>query len=143
MNARLAGRGRNRAPEAPGIGSEVVTVERHDDRRRSSQRFVFDVDALEPTLAFLPTSAIPGWTAMLDEKRTEVFSAGPDLVAVELPRGAHRLAFSWRMPTADRFVTILSPVVAVVVFGAWLLSVLGVFALRRSLRRTHRGRTVP
>jgi uncharacterized membrane protein YfhO len=121
----------------------VATVERHDDGRRSVQRFAFDVDALEPTLAFLPTSAIPGWTATLDGKRTEVFSAGPDLVAVALPRGAHRLAFSWQMPAADRFVTILSPIVAVVVFGAWLLSMFGAFVLRRSLRRTLRGRAVP
>jgi hypothetical protein len=143
MDAQLAGRERDMAPDAMGIGSEVVTVERHDDRHRSSQRFAFDVDALEPTLAFLPTSAIPGWTATLDGKRTEVLSAGPDLVAVALPRGAHRLAFSWKMPTADRFVTILSPVVAAVVFGAWLLSVFGAFALRRSLRRTLRGRSVP
>jgi hypothetical protein len=126
------------------IGRKVVVAaaaeaaaERHDDPRRSNQRFAFDVDALEPALAVLPTSAIPGWTAALDGERTEVFSAGPDLVAVVLPRGAHRLAFAWEMPGTDRFFTILSAVAAALVFAAWLASALAALALRRSSLRAH------
>jgi hypothetical protein len=121
-------------------GVAAVTVQMREPKRRTSQRFAFDVDALEPALAVLPTIAVPGWKATLDGRRIDLFSSGPSLVSVVLPQGSHHLVFFWKMPVRDRILAALG-ITAFAAFALlWLLSAAGDLVLRRSLRGTLRAK---
>jgi hypothetical protein len=120
---------------ASGTGA-AITVQRVGNKKRTSQKFVYDIDALEPGFAVLPTVAVPGWRAAIDGEPVEIYSAGPSLVSVALPQGSHRLAFSWQMPLLDELLHSLGMALFAALAIAWLLSAMGAVALRRSLRRT-------
>ncbi len=111
-------------------GFEIADVtELTDNNRLSVQRFAFDVDALRPVTTILATEAVPGWTATLDDKPMPVFAAGPDLVGVEIPEGAHRLVFTWQMTRMHKLTLIVSLVALALVLG--ILGLAGYRAVRR------------
>jgi hypothetical protein len=111
-------------------GFEIADVtELSDNNRLSVQRFAFDVDALRPTTTILPTEAVPGWTATLDDKPMPLFAAGPDLVGVVIPEGAHRLVFTWLMPKIHKLALIVSLSTLALVIG--ILGLAGYRAIRR------------
>ncbi len=103
-------------------GFENTWVEHVMDRPFSVQQFVFNVDTLESTMAMLPMQAVPGWKASLDGNPLPAFSAGPDLVGVFLPKGAHQLVFHWVMPTWHRVTLWISLLAAALVLGIWFRS---------------------
>jgi hypothetical protein len=116
----------------PGLdASEIAML---DLRRKSFQRFVFDVDDLKPVIALLPMEAVPGWSAVLDGRPLPSFAAGPDLVGVYLPSGAHRLELRWDMPMRHLVALLASLSALAAVLGAW--AVRGARAIRsaRGLR---------
>ncbi len=119
-------------------GGASVSVHRIGNKRRTSQHFSFDIDALEPSLAVLPTVSVPGWQAALDGKLVDIYSAGPSLTAVALPQGSHHLVFAWQMPVRDQLLNALSAAVFGALLAVWILSLLGDVVLRRSLRGTLR-----
>lgn len=111
-------------------GLEVATVEMLEPPMRTFQNYWFDVDNTEPVVALLPVENFPGWTVDIDGDKGQLFSAGPDLVGVHLPRGAHRLAFHWSMPTAHRVWLWVS-----IATSAWVLMVWFLAIVSRLLRR--------
>ncbi len=121
-----------REDDDPGI--EVANIEMKPSPRHSAQRYTFEIDALEDVVAILPTKAVPGWNAHLDGVALPVFPAGPDMVGVIVPQGAHDLSFEWRMPGRHVALLFSSIAAAVIALFVWLLSVAGVFA--RFRRRT-------
>jgi hypothetical protein len=118
--------------------SAEVEITRYDDPRRSSQRYNFDVDALEPTVAVLPTAAVPGWIARIDGSRAPAFAAGPDMLGVWLPAGAHRVEFEWQMPGWHAAALAASLIALVAALAAWLAGLAARLTLRRALTRTLR-----
>jgi hypothetical protein len=131
---RVPGLGDLEAGDPPG-----VQIAAHDDPRQSSQRYAFDIDALEPGAFLLPSVAVRGWRARLDGEPLEVFPAGPDLLGVWLPAGAHRLELFWRMPAWHSAALAVS---LVALLGSALALIVGVAArlvLRRALADTWRG----
>jgi hypothetical protein len=98
---------------------ELAEIRRHDLWGRSRQHFLFDIDALEPLLYVLPMQQMPGWRAELDGEPLPMFSAGPDLIGVSVPAGAHRLAFHWEMPGFDRGTIWASLAGLALVLGIW------------------------
>ena len=110
----------------PGI--EAAQIEMKPSHLHSAQRYTFEIDALEDVVAILPTKAVPGWNASLDGVARPVFPAGPDMVGVIVPRGAHDLSFEWRMPDRHVALMIISVTAVVIALLVWLLSVAGVLA---------------
>ncbi len=112
-------------------GFDIVYVDALvDNNRYSVQRYAYDVDVLRPAVAILPMQAVPGWTATLNDIPTYVFAAGPDMVGVFLPEGAHRLVFTWKLPALG-LITLITSLVAL----AFVLIILGraaVVAWRRA-----------
>lgn len=106
-------------------GFKIAEVRSLTENRLSVQRFAYDVDALAPVIAILPMQAVPGWTATLDDKPLPVFAAGPDMVGVFIPEGAHRLVFLWKLPFLG-LSTLLISLTAL----AFVLGVLGHAAFR-------------
>ena len=100
-------------------GLDASEIEMLDLGRKSFQRFVFDVDNLKPVVALLPMEAVPGWSASLDGARTPSFAAGPDLVGVYMPAGAHRLELRWDMPARHVAWLIVSLAALAAVLAAW------------------------
>ncbi len=92
--------------------AEVTSLTEHN--RLSVQRFAYDVDALRSVIAILPMQAVPGWTAMLDGAPLPIFAAGPDMVGVYIPEGAHRLEFVWKLPPLG-FWTLVATLVALAI----------------------------
>ncbi|HUT76840.1 MAG TPA: hypothetical protein VM285_04095, partial [Polyangia bacterium] len=113
----------NRPPELereeldPGL--ERATVTQRFPWRRSFQYYEFDVDVLEPVIAILPVSHVPGWRADLDGEPWPAFATGPDMTGVRLPAGAHRLVLWWEMPASHRAACWISLGALLVVLGAW------------------------
>jgi hypothetical protein len=101
-------------------GLEVSKVEMLNLGKRTFQRFVFDVDNLKPVTAVLPMESVPGWGATLDGKPLPSFAAGPDMIGVRVPAGAHRLEFEWRMPLRHRLSLLVSLAALAVVLGFWI-----------------------
>ncbi len=83
-------------------GVERASITQRFPWRHSFQYFEFDIDTLEDVIAVLPVSHVPGWRADLDGEPWPVFATGPDMTAVNLPEGAHRLVLWWEMPPLDR-----------------------------------------
>ncbi len=94
--------------DATDPGLDIVQINRLDKSTRSTQNFVFDIDALAPAIAVLPFEAAPGWTARIDGREVPIFSTGPDMVGIALPAGAHRVQFQWIMPSWHFWTLILS-----------------------------------
>ena len=103
-------------------------------KRHTFQHFAFDAELLQPMSAVLPMENYPGWKAYLDGREIPVFSTGPNLVGVHLPRGVHRVRFAWEMPARDRAMLWLSIVSALLVVVYWV---------RRSVRAVRDPRSVP
>jgi hypothetical protein len=116
--ARPGGREDDREELDPGL--EISDIRMRSLHKRSFQRFVFDVDNLRPLVAVLPMESVPGWGATLDGKPLPAFAAGPDMVGVHLPAGAHRLEFEWRMPTRHLLSLLASLAALAVVLGLWI-----------------------
>lgn len=128
-----------REDDDPGI--EAARIEMKPNTRNSGQHYTFEIDTLKDVVAILPTKAVPGWNAHLDGVALPVFPAGPDMVGVVVPRGAHDLSFDWRMPGHHVALLFTSIGAAVIVLFVWLLSVAGVFArLTPSRHSPARGR---
>jgi hypothetical protein len=104
-------------------GLEISDARMLDLGRRSFQEFVFDVDNLEPAVAILPMESVPGWSATLDGRPHPVFAAGPDLLGVYLPAGAHRLGVEWKMPFRHRLALLVSLAALAAVLGFWVAGV--------------------
>ena len=66
--------------------------------------------------------AVPGWTATLDGEPHPTFGAGPDLVGVLVPKGAHRLSFTWKMPPLGWVSLAMTLSGLLVVLCIWLWS---------------------
>ena len=101
-------------------GLEIAQIDRVKPKRHTYQQFVFDVENIEPIIAVLPLNRYPGWKAYVNGKEVPLFAAGPDLVAVHLERGVHRVKFLWEMPTRNRFMVFLSLLALLVVLGFWI-----------------------
>jgi hypothetical protein len=119
-------------------GTDVVEISSYDDPLQSSQRYAYDVDLLEPMVMVLPTAAVPGWNARLDDEPLPVFAAGPDMVGVLVPAGVHRLRFTWAMPGWQAALLYGSLVALGLALLALVLGLAGRVALRRSLALTLR-----
>ena len=113
-------------------GLDVATVTQLREGSSSVQNFAFDVDLLKPLVAILPMQAAPGWGATLDGISLPSFPAGPDMVGVYLPKGAHRLVFSWRMPMRDKLWGAISLIALGFVLLIWIR------AIRRRVRKLNR-----
>lgn len=87
---------------------DIGEVRALDPKARTRQNYFFDVDLLEPTVAILPNEAVPGWIATIDGQPAPVFPAGPDMIGVELPAGAHRLVMRWRLTDMHQATLYLS-----------------------------------
>ncbi|MDJ0765473.1 MAG: hypothetical protein QNJ97_21005 [Myxococcota bacterium] len=118
-----------RPPEAKGEkihreeqdpGFENAWVERQKSPTRRFQKFVFNVDVLEPMIAVLPMETVPGWHAALDGKPLPAFATGPDLLGVHLPKGAHQLVFYWEMPRWHKLTVWISLLALAIVIGIWM-----------------------
>jgi hypothetical protein len=103
-------------------GFDIADITYHRQNWRSQQRFAFDIDALRPVIAVLPMEAAPGWTATLDGKPLTTFATGPDMVGVLVPKGAHRLLFTWKMPSLGWISLLMTFFGLLVVAGIWLVS---------------------
>ncbi len=118
-------RGRSRSTRTPARDErnpafEIATIDQLDIGRPSLQRFLFDVELLEPIVAVLPMTSAPGWNAMLDGSPIGLHPAGPNMMAVSLPRGAHRLVFNWKMPNSHIAALMSSLIALLVVALSWL-----------------------
>ncbi|MBW2276934.1 MAG: hypothetical protein JRF63_05540, partial [Deltaproteobacteria bacterium] len=119
-------------------GSDGVEIESYDDPVRSSQRYTFDVDVLEPSVIVLPTAAVSGWNAQLGDQPLKIFATGPDMVGALLPAGAHRLKLTWKMPGWQTALLTTSVVALVIALLALVLGLVGRVMLRRAVIRTLR-----
>jgi hypothetical protein len=100
-------------------GLEVADIEMLTPPARTFQRYWFDVDNLKPIVAVLPVENAPGWSATLDGAPHPLFSTGPDLIGVRIPRGAHRLSFQWKMPARHLAWVLVSLAAVLWVLGVW------------------------
>ena len=98
---------------------EVTEINMLDLGRHTFQNFAFDVDNQQPIVAVLPMQNVPGWHAILDGVPIPVFSTGPDMVGVDLPGGAHRLVFEWRMPLSETISLYISLAALLTMFITW------------------------
>jgi hypothetical protein len=112
-------------------GLEVADIRTLVPPRHTYQRYWFDVDALREVIAVLPVENAPGWTVTMDGAPASLFSTGPDLVGVLVPKGAHRLAFAWRMPARHRAMIYVSLLALAVVLLSWGAAVAGRLRGRR------------
>jgi hypothetical protein len=101
-------------------GLEIARIEQIIPRRRTFQKFVFDIENIKPILAVLPLENFPGWTARLNGKTIPLFSAGPDLIGVQLPKGVHRLKIIWEMPLSHRITIWISILATLLVLVYWI-----------------------
>ncbi|MCP4680025.1 MAG: hypothetical protein GY854_31950 [Deltaproteobacteria bacterium] len=99
---------------------ETADLRRLDTKTRTLQSFSFDVSLLEPIVAVLPMTAVPGWNAMLDGKPLELFPTGPNMLGVSLPKGAHRVVFYWKMPARHVSTLVASLIALVIVLVSWV-----------------------
>jgi uncharacterized membrane protein YfhO len=99
---------------------EIGEVRMLDPGARTRQNYFFDVDLLEPVIAVLPNEAVPGWTATINGQSTSVFPVGPNMLGVQLPAGAHRLALRWRMTTMHQATLYLSGFAMLLIALTWL-----------------------
>ncbi len=99
---------------------ETAGLRRLETETRTLQRFAFDVDLLEPIIAVLPMTAVPGWNALLDGKPLELFPSGPNMLGVSLPKGAHRVVFYWKMPARHVSMLVASLLALVIVLASWV-----------------------
>ncbi|MBN2719008.1 MAG: hypothetical protein JXX14_24385 [Deltaproteobacteria bacterium] len=105
-------------------GLEIAQIEHIKPQKHTYQRFVFDVENVEPTIAVLPLNLYPGWKAYINGEAVPTFATGPDLVGVHLEAGVHRLKFKWEMPAHHRFMVFLSIFGVLVVIAIWIRRVI-------------------
>jgi hypothetical protein len=60
-----------------------------------ANRVVIKTQSSVPKLLFLSDVFDPGWTALVDGKKTQVYRANYDFRAVEVPAGAHEVIFEY------------------------------------------------
>jgi len=61
----------------------------------SSQKVVLKTDTSGPKLLFLSDNYYPGWTAYLDDKKTEILKADGSFRSVYLPKGKHTIIMKY------------------------------------------------
>jgi hypothetical protein len=108
----------------PGVAMADITALTRNSL--SIQRFAYDIDVLRPLIAILPMQAVPGWRSFLDGEPAYTFAAGPDMVGVYIPEGAHRLVFKWELPMLG-LVSLLLTLISLAI----VLSLLMPAAVRR------------
>jgi hypothetical protein len=99
---------------------------------RTRQNYFFDVDLLEPVVAVLPNDAAPGWSATLNGQPLPTFPAGPNLVGVELPAGAHRLVMRWRLTQMHQLANFASLAAVIIIALSYLLTAIKMLNKRRT-----------
>ena len=110
-------------------GFENVWVQPLKNPAHSTQRFAFDVDALQPSIVILPMEAASGWQTTLNGRPLMTFPTGPDLVGAYLPKGAHRLVFTWQTPLFFAISLWITLGAVAAVFAIWSV------ALMRRIKR--------
>lgn len=101
-----------------------VTRIHRTDGAKTPARFKFDVDASAPSLVLLAMHHFSNWNAAVDGRRTPVFAAGPDAVAALVPKGEHKLVFTFEQTAVERATGWITAAgwLFVVVAGAWTIA---------------------
>jgi hypothetical protein len=101
-------------------GLEVTRLRHLKSGQHTRQRFVYDIENVEPVVAVLPLERYPGWKAYRNGEEVPVFATGPDLVGVHLEPGVHRLNIVWEMPLRDRLCIVWTLLAVLFVLGVWI-----------------------
>jgi len=118
INSAMPTGGTEREEMDPGL--EVTRLRHLKSGQHTRQRFVYDIENVEPVVAVLPLERYPGWKAYRNGEEIPVFATGPDLVGVNLEPGVHRLNLVWEMPLRDRLCIVWTLLAVLFVLGVWI-----------------------
>lgn len=86
---------------------------------------LYNTSSEKNSILFVPVSNDPGWTATIDGKEARIISANHSFMAIELPKGNHKISFGYSPPVFN--ISFIITIIGICIAG------IGIYISKRKL----------